>query len=444
MRPMRLGLLAALIVAVMAPAAAMAAPKAAPAAVSAESRKQGMAEAPPLVQAAGMNCQVSDARFVGKAPPDKKTGSLGSSLYEVACGQGGMGFLLQTSATGGAPSAFSCLEANYPADPATKPANPCILPGNADPKAALAPALVKAKVNCTPDKVRGIGQTKTSVLIEVSCPGGAGYIVTTSEPFDPNKDATSTNCLAYDAAEGNVKCILNPPAARLAVIDHYAQLANNGCAVKERRFVGLFTDGTEGYEVSCNDGKGYIYKVNAQGAVASTLDCAKVPGGTCTLTDTRAATAEQAGLYTRLAKSAGSNCAVSRYAIFPSQGDKEIVELVCGDGNGAIGLFPATGKGTVLDCGHALVAGYKCTLGKVDYSGLTADLRKFDKKECTVSSTGQPLKAPDGTIRLEVACSDGLPGYMIQFSDPQTPKEAVACSFAGNCILPTNKPKAKG
>ena len=452
MRPMRLGLLAALIVAVMAPATAMAqrlpasggGKAAAKATVSSESRKAGMAEAPALVQAAGLNCQVSDARLVGKAPPDKKTGSLGSSLYEVACGPAAMGFLLQTGAPGAPPAAFSCLEANYPGDPTKPPANPCILPDNADPLKVLPPLLAKANVNCTPDKVRGIGQTKSSVLIEVACPTGVGYIVTASLPLDVSKPATATNCLAYDAADGNVKCILNPPSVRTAVIDHYAQLANNGCTVKDRRFVGLFKDGTEGYEVACNDGKGYIYKINAQGAVAETLDCAKVPGGTCTLTDTRAATAEQAGLYTKLAKEAGSSCQVSRYAVFPASGSKEVVELVCADGNGAIGMFPASGKGTVLDCGHALIAGYKCTLGKTDYAGLTADLRKLDKKECTVSSTGQPLKAPDGTVRLEVACSDGLPGYMIQFSDPQTPKQAIACSFAGNCVLPTNRPKAKG
>ncbi|HZZ69945.1 MAG TPA: hypothetical protein VFE18_17370, partial [Phenylobacterium sp.] len=256
---MRLGLLAALIVAVMAPAVAMAAPAKVPT-VDSAMRKQGMAEAPALVQAAGVNCQVSDARFVGKSPPDKKTGSLGSSLYEVACGQG-MGYLVQTSAAGGAPSLFSCLEANYPADPTKPPVNPCILPANLNPMASLAPLLTKAKVNCMPDKVRGIGQTKTVTLVEISCPGGSGYILTTSVPLDVTKDATSTNCLAYDAAEGNVKCILNPPAARLAVIDHYAQVANNGCTVKDKRFVGVFTDGTEGYEVSCNDGKGYIYKV---------------------------------------------------------------------------------------------------------------------------------------------------------------------------------------
>jgi len=441
MRPIGLGLLAALIVAMVAPAAAMAAPKApAAGAVSAEARKAGMADAPALMAAVGVSCKVSDARLVGKAPADKKSGSLGSSLYEVAC-DGAPGFLIQTTAA--APTAFSCILVNYPADPAAKSPNPCILPANLDLKPTLAPLLATAKVTCAPEGIRGIGQTSTNTLIEISCSGGSlGYIVTASAPFDITKPATATNCLAYDAAEGNIKCLLAPATTRLAVVDTYAKLANNGCTVKDRRFVGTFTDGTDGYEVSCDNGKGYVFKV-AQGAIKETLDCAKVPGDTCKLTDSRAATAEQASLYTKLAKNSGSNCTVTRYAIFATKGNTEVVELVCGDGSGAIGMFPATGKGTVLDCGHALVAGYKCTLGKPDYAGLTADLRKFDKKECTVSAVGAPLKATDGSIRLEVACSDGLPGYMIAFTDPQTPKEAVACSFAGNCVLPTNKPKAK-
>ena len=75
MRPFGLGLFAALIVAVMAPAVAMAAPKAPASAVSPEARKTGMADAPALVAAGSLPCKVSDARLVGKAPPDKKTGS---------------------------------------------------------------------------------------------------------------------------------------------------------------------------------------------------------------------------------------------------------------------------------------------------------------------------------------------------------------------------------
>lgn len=448
MRPMRLGLLAALIVAVTAPAAVAqrlpsagsSAPKGPPAAVTAESRKAGMKDAPALVQAAGLSCQVSDARLAGSMAADKKTGSLGGKVYEVACGEGNIGFIAVATPTG-APTLLSCVLNNYPADMAAVPPNPCILPGNADLRPTLVALAKKAKVPCNPDRFRGVGQNPTNTFYEVSCPDGAGYVViSASSPLDASKPLSFANCLAYDASDTALKCKLNDPAKRIAAEDRIGALANN-CTPKERRYIGLLTDGTEGYEFACGDGKGYIYKINSAGGVAQTIDCAKVNGGDCTLTDTRAATAEQAGLYTRLAKTAGSNCVVSRYAIFPMSGDKEVVEMVCGDGNGAIGMFPATGKGAVLDCGHALVAGYKCSLGKVDYSGLTADLRKFDKKECTVSSTGQPLKAPDGSIRLEVACSDGLPGYMIQFTNAQTPKEVLGCAFAGNCVLPTNKRK---
>jgi hypothetical protein len=447
MRPIRLGLFAALIVALMAPATAMAAAAAKPVVtvVKDAERKQGMADAPARVASASLPCQVSDARLAGKAPADKKTGAAGASVYEVACGPGAVGYLIQTNGTA-APSVYSCLVANYPPD-MKPPANPCILPANIDLKPAISALAAKAKVPCAPEKIRGIGQTASNTVLEVSCPGGSGYILMASAPLDMTKDATALNCLAYDAANANIKCALSEPAARLALADKFATLASPSCTVKDRRYIGLLTDGTEGYEFACADGKGFIAKINAKGALAANLDCTKLAGGGCTLTDTRAATAEQAGLYTRLAKAAGSDCAVSKYAVFPARGSDEVVELVCGDGKGAIGMFPPTGKGKVLDCGHALVAGYRCSLGTADYAGLTADLRKFDQKQCTVSSVGSPLKATDGSIRLEVACSDGLPGYMITYTDPTTPKEAVGCRFAGSCVLPTNKtggPPAKG
>jgi len=54
MRPIEWGLAAALFAAVLAPVAVISAPKAL-APVSDAQRKQGMAEAPPLAQAAGLS-----------------------------------------------------------------------------------------------------------------------------------------------------------------------------------------------------------------------------------------------------------------------------------------------------------------------------------------------------------------------------------------------------
>ena len=98
MRPIGWGLAAALFAAVLAPVAVFSAPKAL-APVSDAQRKQGMAEAPAVAQSAGLSCQVSDARFIGKgADPKTKTEN---SYYEVACGQG-MGYVLQAP-KGGTP-----------------------------------------------------------------------------------------------------------------------------------------------------------------------------------------------------------------------------------------------------------------------------------------------------------------------------------------------------
>ena len=439
MRPKVLGLAAALLVAALAPAAVISAPKEAPK-VSDAQRKQGMAEAPAIVQGAGLSCQVSDARFVGKTAEDKKAGKPAQTFYEVACAPGTMGYVLQ--ATVGAPTvAFSCIEADTPPEPGKPPSLPCVLPGNADPKASLAPLMAQVGTQCTPTQARGIGQTKNQSFYEVACQEGTGYVVIGSSPFDPSKGVQAQNCLNFDDGTGNIKCALTDKAARLAVVDRLVQGAKNNCAIKDRRFVGTSTDGSDFYETSCQDGKGYIFKV-AKGTLAQTWDCAHamtILGG-CQLTDARQAQSDEAALYTRLAKNAGSSCQVSKYAEFPMKGNDEVVELLCANGQSAIGIFPATGKGQVLDCGHSLVAGYKCSLGKADYSSLTEDLRKFNQKTCTVSNARPAARTQKGTILVEVSCADGLPGSMIEYNTaPVSAIAATGCRFAGNCQLPTNK-----
>src|SRR4051812_37322307 len=124
MRPIKWGLAAVLCAAVLAPAAVISAPKAAAPASEAQ-RKQGMAEAPPLVQAAGVNCQVSDARFVGTASdPQTKTEP---NFSEVGWGQR-MGSVVQAP-QGGAPSVFSCGQlAPARGQPVREAALNCVLP----------------------------------------------------------------------------------------------------------------------------------------------------------------------------------------------------------------------------------------------------------------------------------------------------------------------------
>lgn len=437
--PKAIGLLMVLLAVTLTPAAAVSQKKGAASAVPEAARKAGMAEAPAVLTAANVPCQLSDARKIGE---DKKTKT---AYYEVACAPGSMGYVLQAPA--GAPATvYSCVEANTPPAPGQPPSAPCLLPGNSDPKVALQTMIKASGFDCLPEQARGIGQTKTSTYLEVACQGGAGYIVVASVPFDGAKPAQVQSCLMYDEAETNIKCALGDKATRLAVIDKYASMANNGCTVKNKRFVGVSKDNSTFYEAACENGKGYIYKVAAAGTLTEAYECAKATSilGGCTLTDARQALNEQAALYTRLSTNAGGKCDVEKYALFPSRNPREeVVEMVCKDGTGAIGIFPAGSKGQVLDCGRAPVAGYKCSLAKdvTGYTALTADLKKFKSDTtCQVSESRVVGKTATGTTYVEVACADKFKGYIIEYqSQPAVNAIAVTgCAMTRDCKLPGN------
>ena len=125
--PRAIGLALALMAAFMVPASAISQGKKAPPAVSEAARKAGMAQAPAVVTAVGVPCQVADARLIGE---DKKTKT---SYFEVACGAGAMGYVLQNPA-GGTPTAFSCIEANTPPAPASRRRRPACCPATTIPR----------------------------------------------------------------------------------------------------------------------------------------------------------------------------------------------------------------------------------------------------------------------------------------------------------------------
>ncbi len=437
--PRAFGLALALMAALMVPATAISQAKkpAAAAAIPPAAIKAGMAKAPAVAQAAGLPCQVSEARLVGE---DKKAKV---SYYEVACGAGAMGYILQAPAEG-TPTVFSCVEANTPPAPGQPPSAPCMLPGNADPKALLMPMMKTAGVDCLPEQARGIGQTKANTYVEVACQGGAGYILVASAPFETTKPAQAQNCLMYDGSESNLKCVINDKVARMLIVDKYAAAANNGCTVKDRRFVGTAKDNSTYYEAACEGGKGYIYKAAASGALSETFECAKATQilGGCELTDAREALTEQAALYTKLAKAAGATCDVTRYALFPPKAGEEDVEMLCKDGTGMIGIFRAPGKPSLaVDCARAPITGFKCSLTKtVDLAVYTADLKKNNVNSCVVSDTRLVGKNEQGNTYVEVACADKLKGYVIEYqvTTAVTAVKATGCAFAGNCKLPTN------
>ena len=445
MRRLGIGLATALMVAAFATgASAQKKAKEAPGAITEAARTQGMAEAPALAQQAKIACQVSDARLVGKVE-DKKA-KTSTTFYEIDCDQG-LGFVIQAVA-GGAPSAFSCLETATPQADGKENGLKCKLPGNLNPNADLAPLIAKAGTPCTVEKARSIGQSATNTYMEVACQGGAGYVLVAGAPANVNAPVTANTCLAYAGATGNISCTLTDPSAALRVVDPLVASAGKNCTIKDRRYVLTTKAGENYFEVSCEDGKGYVIEQATNGSLKRTIDCANasfVDGG-CRLTDARAAQTEQAGLYTNLATKAGFKCAVAEYAPLQTTADREVIELKCSDRpDGAIGIFPNSGAATVYDCGRAELVGFRCALtkGPENKKQLTADLQKLGKNSCTVAEQRTVGKLASGNVMLEVSCSDGLAGYIVEYTTtPVAPKEAFVCTMAkgiaGGCKIPAN------
>ncbi len=448
MKRFAIGLTAALAVAVLIPAAVISAPKEEKGkpAIDAKAREAGMKEAPAVIQASGAGCTVSDARFIGE---DKKAGA---KYYEVACSEGeGFAVIAKKDV---APQVYSCLESSQPGPDGKVGGLACILPGNANPGAGLAAYVKKGGANCDIENTRAIGSGAKNSYFEVACKGGAGYIIQTVAPLNINGEVTVNSCLLYEEG-GNVSCKLTNRQTQLAVVDTLtpaAAAAGTKCDIKDKRYV-LSTKSDNYFEVSCQDGKGYMYQQTAAtGAFARAIPCAQAGfvGGGCTMTDAVAAQTEQAGFYSKLSAKAGFPCDVEKYGMLPSNDPKkEIVELKCkGSDVGAIAVFTATG-GTVYDCVTAELNGFRCSFTKKDtqYARLTKDLVGFNKASCTVSDA-RIIGATDTEGFVEVACSDGLPGWVLGYPTnvaKPAAKEFLSCvqakGIGGGCKLPTNKVK---
>jgi hypothetical protein len=430
--------------ALMGPAAAAAKPGAAP--ITKEQRAKGMADGPALIQASGVDCQLADARFIGDST-DPKT-KVKSAFYELAC-TNGEGVILDKTADP-APAAFTCMEVAAPGPDGKPNSLQCVLPGNADPKAGLLPYIAKSGKTCTPDKVRPIGHSATKTVFELACHEGPGFVLVTSSPPRLDKDVELDPCISFDQ-NGSIKCELTDRAAQLAVVDQLAAKSGKPCVVKDRAYIGATKDGSNYFEVACQDGKGYVLEQAANGSLEKTIDCANADflNGGCKLSDARQAKTEQAGLYTQLAKKAGFNCDVAGYAPFSiNVPGKEVVELTCSNRpDGAVAVFAATAAGSVFyDCAHSELVSFRCSLSKPEaaYSSLTAELKALGKNSCVVSKARMVGITADRHGYTEVACADGLQGYMIEYTlDPITPKATILCAeakgIAGGCSLPGNK-----
>ncbi len=457
MRPMKIGLVLALVMAALSPTGVWAAKAPAapplPPIVKADLEK-GMAAAPGLVTAANLDCQVSGARKLGENT-DTKT-KLKTVFYELACSNNEGVMLAQTADQ--PPQVFTCLESSQPRPDGTPNTTQCRLPGNTDPKAGLKPYVAKSGLPCTIDNVRALGHNATASLFEVVChENSSGFILQISSPPRLDQPVIMNPCISY-SEQSNVHCTLTDRATQMSIVDKLVGASGKPCTVKDRAYIGASAKtGDSYYEVACTDGKGYVLEQASSGSLQSTIDCVEADNiaGGCKMTDTRQAKTDQNNIYTKLSKKAGYNCDVSGYAPLPVSADvpphSDVVELTCANRpDGAIGIFPASSSETAMiyDCAHSELEGYRCSMSKASaaYDKLTADLVAFGKKSCTVSNARAVGVTADKNGFTEVACSDGLQGYMIEYSiKPLKMTSVIICSdakgIAGGCNLPGNTGK---
>lgn len=444
----RFGVAAAVILAMLATSGVTVAQgkkkeaAAVPGAIAQKDRDRGMAEAPALAKAAGLACNVTEARFM---LTDNKTKT---NYFEVACDQG-FGYLVAQDPAKPTATLYPCFDAEKPTDVGGKKVDSplkCRLAGNSNLQAQLVPYLTKAGKSCTPTGYRYIGASPTKTYIEVACGPGVGYVVETASPANLSSDVKVNSCIGFDAADTRA-CQLTDRASMLAVVDTMVAASGKTCAVKDKRYVLSTTSGANWYEVSCQAGDGYMLEQLADGKNGKTVACADADfvGGGCTMTDARAAKTEQNGLYTRLAGKVGFTCDVAQYGIF-NVPNKEIVELKCNDRpDGAVVEFKGAASGVVYPCAISEAQGYRCSFTKKDpgYAQITKDIKSLrDTSTCQVRETRPMDKASDTAVYLEANCADGNGSYVLGYARGSTKAvEVLSCAQAkpfGPCKLPGN------
>ena len=405
----------------------------------------GMKEAPAIVQAVGAPCTLTSAAYLGPAPQKDAQGkAYTSKVYEVAC-QEGLGYILMTKAPGEKPQVYDCVM--------TKTSSvKCNLPANANPDPGLQKTVTAAGLDCTVNNARYVGSMGAQGLnlYEVGCTRGVAYVIEAPAVGSSAKSVTMS-CIQAEAAK--MDCQFMPKEARISYIANLAVSAPNAkdCKVNQVRFVGA-TQGVDYYELGCDAGKpGLMIEIGAGDKLVKDLSCAQADGiaGGCQFPTVNTAETAENGTYTKLANAAGLPCTVDKYrflAIDPTT-KAEMVELSCSNRPaGAVAYFsPGAGvKTRIYDCLRASGRGITCKLSTLNqvYPGLTQALVSKGKTTCQVSNARVIGTAGDSEF-VEAACSDGLPGWVVEY-DANSPdvKSVIACGAAkgigGGCTLPGN------
>jgi hypothetical protein len=235
-----------------------------------------------MVAQGGSACTVSDARYVGSSPS--------ATFYEVACGAGNPGYMINATLTGAFTSAIECTKAQ-------QIGGGCKLTDVSvaeQAEAATYTGLAKAAgYPCEVSKYRflGIDETTKSEVVELACSnrpdGGVGLFPTTAGSTGKVYD-----CIVSQAV--GVSCNLSQPSAAFA--KYTAGLASQGrttCQVSNAKWLAATNSGTDLIETACSDGlPGFVMSISrANGATTELLTCgqSRTAGAPCTFPTNTAA-----------------------------------------------------------------------------------------------------------------------------------------------------------
>jgi hypothetical protein len=401
---------------------------------------QGKKEAPDVLKDSGLNCTMTDAYFLGSNQgKDAQGKAVTTKLYEVAC-QGQVGQILQV--TPGAPAKhFDCFAIS------TSPNIRCRLPANQDLKAAMTPYVTATGRTCDISDLRYIGGNATGDFYEVGCKGALGFLI--------KHTATESSAIDCSQAIGtNLECKFTSAdaikAADRAVIEKLVAASGKTCQIKDSRSIGKVNGGGSAYEAACTDNSGYMLLTKADGNLEHIVPCANAEGilGGCKLTDATVAQTQEAATYTKLVKASGFDCDVSKYRFVGIDAkNNEVVELACANRpDGGVAVLPSDNTPChVIDCVRAGAVGQSCKLTDpaLIYPRLTEALAAKGKGSCKVSNAHWLGRFDQNhTDLIETACSDGLPGWVMEVDASNRAVDLMSCGQAkaagAQCTLPGN------
>lgn len=325
-------------------------------------KEQGLANAPAVLQRAGVACTVTDALYTGegnKPMPDGKT--VKAQTYEVAC-QEGLGYLVDRpetiAAAASAPlKAVDCLAAEAGG-------YQCTLTPKPQRVAYVASIAGTSGRQCAVSDARAMGSNATgSTFYEVACGSAPGYVM----EVKGGRVARAIDCLEAAGIGGGCK-LTSAQAVLEAKEGQFLQTlraANVNCQGDEFRLIGKDTrNNRDVVEFKCSDRAGGLVAFIPQqaGGQVTAFDCIEAEGRAikCQLT-----TREQ--IMAQLTRAlASENCPVVNYAVLgASATEGEVLEVACTGRSGMIVDMPTSRAkpSKVLTCAQSAGrGGDKCTL----------------------------------------------------------------------------------